>query len=80
METRTITLGRNRLNSIENWVKPAKPSRARAAQTLAAATAIDSAPPQNGPVAIKTEAARVQDGMPRPVSQFVRTTTLAAHR
>ena len=28
--TRTITMGRNRLNGIENWVKPPKPSKSRA--------------------------------------------------
>jgi hypothetical protein len=76
METRTITLGRNRLNTIEHWVKPAKPSRARAAQTQSAATA----PALNAAPASHPETARAQDGVPRPVSQFVRTTTLAAHR
>jgi hypothetical protein len=73
-ETRTITMGRNRLNTIENWVKPPKPSRARALGTERSERAAPERGPNEPPRAPETA------GLPRPVSQFVRTTTLAAPR
>jgi hypothetical protein len=81
----TINMGRNRLNSIENWIKPPKPPKSRrqaesaaaglhpAAETKAAAGS-GAAPVTNSPPAPGSIAA------PRPVSQFIRTSVLAARR
>jgi hypothetical protein len=73
-ETRTITMGRNRLNTIENWVKPPKPSRSRALGAERSERAVMERGLNEPPRAPETA------GLPRPVSQFVRTTTLAAPR
>jgi hypothetical protein len=86
---RTITMGRNRLNSIENWVKPPKPSKSResrarlaeraAAELHAAANTQAGTAPRTDTM-INTSIAPDAYPAPRPVSQFVRTVTLAAHR
>ncbi|GEM_PF-5032182 len=70
---RTITMGRNRLNSIENWVKPPKPSKSRGLHA-------ERALAEHGE-RVQSESRPSEEGAaPRPVSQFVRTVTLAAHR
>ena len=65
--TRTITMGRNRLSSIENWVKPSRPR---------AATAQPAGPDH----ADGQGRAPESTGLHRPVSQFVRATAPAAAR
>lgn len=75
---RTITMGRNRLNSIENWVKPPKPSKGRRAEgpaMEARAAAEPAAAPLDGAPSVPGSPAA-----PRPVSQFIRTSVLAARR
>jgi hypothetical protein len=78
---------RNRLNSIENWVKPPKPSKSRARQAERAVAELQAA----SEIKLASETATLTSHLtavaapgsfasPRPVSQFIRTSVLAAHR